>query len=350
MPRDLASAVTVTVVDDEPLVAEMLVRAAACWNYRCQTALSVGEALQLFEKNPTPILVTDLHMPGTKGTQLVEEVHRRWPRTSIIVLTGAQDYDAAIQCLNAGASRYFPKPIKLEEFRHVLAASLHTYELQRERDTYQLRLERTVARQTRKLRQHFLATVNSHVRALEARDPYTSGHSLRVRLYALMLAEALGLDRQQRRCLGLAAKLHDLGKIALPETILNKPGKLTPDEMEIVRGHPVIGERILAPVLRNAEVLRTIRGHHERLDGSGYPDALVGDRIPVLARVLAVADCYDALTSARSYRKPLPFEAAFDLLNDQAGSQYDPHFVRVFVEMIAKLPPEKSEAFAQIPH
>src|SRR5439155_18012274 len=102
-------------------------------------------------------------------------------------------------------------------------------------------------------------TVNSHVRALEARDPYTSGHSHRVRFYALMLADTVGLERQQRRCLGLAAKLHDLGKIALPETILNKPGRLTPEEMEVVRRHPVIGERILSPVLRNAEVLRTIR-------------------------------------------------------------------------------------------
>ncbi len=340
MPAEPA-AVMATIVDDEPHVVAMLVRAARSWGYPCRSAGCVSEALALFQAHPTPILVTDLNMPEESGTHLVEEVHRRWPRTAIIVVTGLHEYEAAIKCLNAGASRYFLKPIQLEEFRHVLASALHTYELQRERDSHERRLELTVRRQTRKLRQNFLATINSLVRALEIRDPYTSGHSRRVRHYSLLLADALGFEGRQRQCVGLAAKLHDLGKIGVPEAILNKPARLTDDEFAVVREHPILSERILAPVIRNSDVLGAIRGHHERMNGSGYPDGLAGDKIPLHARLLAIADCFDALTSARSYRRSLPFPVALDLLRDQAGEQYDPNFVRVFIDAITAQPPEE---------
>jgi response regulator RpfG family c-di-GMP phosphodiesterase len=336
------------VVDDDPVVAATLIQAARSWNYRCQTARNVDEALRLFARSPTPILVTDLYLCGAPAVRLVEETHRRWPSTAIIVLTACQDCDAAIQCLNAGASRYFIKPIKVEEFRHVLTTSLRTYELQREHDTYHRRLEQTVRRQTRQLRHHFLATINSLVMVLEARDPYTSGHSRRVRQYALLLGQAAGLERRARQALGLAAKLHDLGKIGVPEAVLNKPAFLTQEEFEIVREHPIISERILAPVIRNREVLAAIRGHHERLDGLGYPDGLTGEQVPLLARLLAIADCFDALTSARSYRRPLPVPQAFEVLRERAGTQFDAEFVRIFIEMIETLPLEKATAVAQI--
>jgi putative two-component system response regulator len=329
---------TVTVVDDEPLVLDMLVRAARSWKYECQAATSAEQAVKLLEKNQTPILVTDLNMPEKDGIWLVREVHQRWPDVSIIVITAGQDSDAAIKCLNAGAHRYFLKPIKLDEFRHALDSTLRTYQLQREHDNYHQYLEATVRRQTRQLRRNFMSTIDSLVRTLEARDPYTSGHSLRVRQYALRLADALNLSRKSRKLLSLAAKLHDLGKIGVPEAILNKPGLLTEDEFKVVRTHPVIGERILGPVIRNRVVLSAIRGHHERFDGHGYPDGLSGDNIPLLARILTVPDCFDALTTARAYRVALPVSEALEVLREGAGKQFQMDICMRFIDMITATP------------
>src|SRR5579859_803633 len=257
----------------------MLVRAARSWKYECQAANSAEQAVKLLEKHQTPILVTDLNMPEKDGIWLVREVHQRWPEVSIIVITAGQDSDAAIKCLNAGAHRYFLKPIKLDEFRHALESTLRTYRLQREHDNYHQYLEATVRRQTRQLRRNFMSAIDSLVRTLEARDPYTSGHSLRVRDYAVQLADVLGLESRQRKQVSLAAKLHDIGKVGLPEGILNKPGPLTQAEHTLVQEHPVIGECILTPIIRSQVVLAAIRSHHERYDGRGYPDGLVGDAI-----------------------------------------------------------------------
>jgi putative two-component system response regulator len=324
----------VTIVDDEPAVLDMLVRAAQCWNYECQSALSAETGLELLEKSPTPIVVTDLNMPGKGGIWLVREIHRRWPTTATIVITAGHDYDSAVECLNAGAQRYFLKPIKLDEFRHVLETTLRTYHLQREHDRYHQQLERTVRRQTRKIRRTFLSAIDSLVLTVEARDHYTSGHSLRVRQYSLRLAEALGLERRLRRQLSVAAKLHDIGKVGVPDVILNKPGLLTDEEFDAVRQHPVIGERILAPIIHSPDILAAIRNHHERLDGKGYPDGLSGQAIPLLARLLTVADCFDALTSARAYRPALLLSQAVEVLRGGAGRQFEPEFVRVFVNVV----------------
>jgi len=322
----------VTIVDDEPLVLDMLVRAAKSWGYEVETASTGEGALLALERRATPIVVTDLSMPGQGGVWLVNQIRRRWPRIAIIVITADQDTDAAVDCLNAGAYRYFLKPIKLDEFRHALDITLRTCELQHEHDRYHERLERTVRRQTQKIRRTFLSGIDSLVRTVEARDHYTSGHSMRVRQYSLRLADALKLDERLRRQLSLAAKLHDIGKVGVPDVILNKPGALTDEEFEVVKQHPVIGERIIAPIVRSLNILATIRSHHERIDGGGYPDGLSGNNIPLLARLLTVADCFDALTSARAYRPALAIDHAIRLLEEGAGKQFQPEFVRAFLD------------------
>jgi putative nucleotidyltransferase with HDIG domain len=176
------------------------------------------------------------------------------------------------------------------------------------------------------------------VRSVEEHDPYTAGHARRVRAYALRLADVIGLERRQRRQLGLAALLHDIGKVGIPDHILYKPDRLTPEEDRIIRAHPEVGERILTPIIRSRAVLSAIRGHHERIDGSGYPDGLACERIPLLARVLAIADCYDALTTARTYRPALPRREALAILEAGAGSHFDPLLVRSFLALEAGLP------------
>jgi response regulator RpfG family c-di-GMP phosphodiesterase len=325
--------ISVTVVDDEPIAQDVLVRAARTWHFECQTASTAEQALQLLEHRLTPIVVTDLRMPGRGGVWLIHEVRRRWPDVGIIVLTAGHDPEAANQCLKAGAHHYFFKPIKLDEFRHVLETAWRGFHRQQEFRRAQQALERAVRRQTRRVRHTFLSAIDSLVRTMEEADPYTAGHSRRVRYYALRLGEAIGLDLRQRRWLSLAAKLHDIGKVGVPEAILHKPGRLTSEEDRVVREHPAIGERILAPVIRNRHILAAIRGHHERLDGSGYPDGLRGEQIPLMARLIALPDCFDALTTSRAYRPAMQLNEALAIIRNGAGSHFDPNLTRAFLSL-----------------
>jgi response regulator RpfG family c-di-GMP phosphodiesterase len=338
--HDEVAATSVTVVDDEPWALDVLVRAARSWNYECQKASCAEEALRLLERQATPVVVTDLRMPGRGGVWLVQELQRRWPEIGVIVVTAGDDSAAAIECLNAGASRYFLKPINLDEFRHALDCTLRTHQLECERERYRRHLEETVRRQTRKIRQTYLSAIDSLVRTLEARDPYTKGHSMRVRRYALCLADAIGLDPRRRKHLSLAAKLHDIGKVGIPEGILNKPSALTRDEFMAVCEHPVIGERILSPIIHNRDILAGIRHHHERPDGLGYPDGLRGSQLPLLARIIAIVDAFDALTSTRAYRGSRPAAEALDILRAGAGTQFDSDLVRAFARLAPR--PEAS--------
>jgi putative two-component system response regulator len=324
----------VTLVDDEPYALDVLVRAARSWDFQCQAARSAEEAIKLLERQPTPVVVTDLRMPGLGGVWLVREVQKRWPEASVIVITAGHDEDGLSECLAAGAHHYFLKPINFDEFHHALMSTLRSYQLRRQKEIYRRRLERALGRQKRKLKSTFFSAVASLVRTLEARDPYTSGHSLRVRGHALGLGARLGLERSCLKRLSLAAKLHDIGKVGLPEGILNKPAALSADEISEVRDHPVVGERILAPIIRHKDVLAAIRHHHERFDGGGYPDGLRGPDIPLLARIITIADCYDALTTFRAYRASLTPAAALNHLRLDAGKHFDPALVPVFVDMV----------------
>jgi putative nucleotidyltransferase with HDIG domain len=194
------------------------------------------------------------------------------------------------------------------------------------------------------VRTTFLSAITSLSQAMEERDQYTAGHSRRVRYYSLALARALHLDQKQTKLLGLAALLHDIGKVAVPDAILHKPAKLTEEEYAVVREHPVTGERILRPVLRHRVLLAAIRGHHERIDGTGYPDGLRGEQIPLLARLISIPDCFDALTTSRAYRDALPVSEALKILRDGAGKHFDAAFTRAFLQIAPCLEPKDSRS------
>ena len=334
MNKNAALRRRVTLVDSEPSALDILLRAAQSFHFDCQTATSAESAVKLLERQPTPVVVLDLCMPGMGGVWLVQEIKKRWPRTAIIVVTLGVADEAVMQCMSAGVQHYFLKPVHIDEFHHALQATWSSQLKRRENQRQKQRLESIVHKQTHKLRNTFFSAITSLVRTLEARDSYSSGHSLRVRKYAMHLANYIGLDEHNKKRLNLAAKLHDIGKVGLAEGILNKPAKLSDDEFDRVKEHPVIGERILRPIIRNRVVLSAIRSHHERFGGGGYPDDLRGEDIPFLARIITVADCYDALTSSRAYRGAMSQDEALNILHAGMTSQFDPHLVPPFLRMI----------------
>lgn len=336
------SPLAVTVVDDEPMAQDVLVRAARSWHFHCQAASTAEQALELLERNLTPVVVTDLRMPGRGGLWLIRQIRERWPEIGIIVLTAGHDPEATTESLSAGAHHYFFKPIKLDEFRHVLETAWRTYHDEKEKVRRRRELERAVRKQTHRVRRTYLSAITSLARTMEERDPYTAGHSRRVQEYALSLARAIGLDSKQRRLLSLAAQLHDIGKVAVPDAILHKPGPLTAEEFAVVRQHPVVGERILKPVVRNRTILAAIRGHHERMDGSGYPDRVRGAQIPLLARLIAIPDCFDAMTTSRAYRGAMPVWQATQILREGIGSHFDPELTAAFLRIVPQLALDQS--------
>jgi putative two-component system response regulator len=241
--------------------------------------------------------------------------------------------EVAVSCLAIGAMDYLTKPFHLEEVRARVAQSLEKRRLVIENRGYQESLQAKVAVQARRLEELFLASIQSLAEALEVKDPYTRGHSVRVSEYAVVIARELGLDGEMLRQVGLGGHVHDIGKIGVREEILNKPGKLTDAEYEHIMTHPVVGWRILAPLLgETPAALNIVRSHHERFDGRGVPDRLMGEAIPLEARIVAAADAFDAMTSDRPYRPDgLAVEDAVREIVRCSGSQFDPVIVAALV-------------------
>jgi HD-GYP domain-containing protein (c-di-GMP phosphodiesterase class II) len=246
------------------------------------------------------------------------------------------DVQAAVECLAIGAMDYLTKPFYLEEVRARVIQAMDRRRLILENRDYQERLRERVELQASRLEQMFLAGVQALAEALELKDPYTRGHSVRVSQYSSILARALQLEDDVVRQIEIGGHVHDIGKIGVREAVLNKTEKLTEEEYEHIMIHPLVGWRVLAPLLGDAPIaLNIVRSHHERMDGRGIPDGLVGDTIPLEARIVAVADAIDAMTSGRPYRgNELTLDEALEELQRNAGTQFDAQIVAIVEEAI----------------
>ena len=325
------------VVDDEPRLRRVLVRLLEGEGFVCAEAGSGVEALQELERAPAPLVISDLRMPEMDGVTLLREIITRWPDTAVIVVTAVAEVESAVACLQMGALDYVAKPFHLDEVRARVAQALDKRRLLIENRDYQQGLEHRVEAQARRIEELFLEGVHALVFALEAKDAYTRGHSMRVAHYSVGIARALGLDADLIDTIALGAELHDVGKIGVSESILHKPGKLTADEYRHIMEHTVIGARILGPLMRDAPgALSIVRSHHERLDGSGSPDGLKGDKIPFEARLVSVADAFDAMTSVRPYRPSLSVHHAMRELEQWKGVQFDVTIVNAFLRAFAE--------------
>ncbi|HEU4699046.1 MAG TPA: HD domain-containing phosphohydrolase [Gemmatimonadales bacterium] len=321
------------VIDDDPLVRAALVKVIEGQGLACLEAASGQEALDLLDREgEVPVCISDIYMPEMDGVHFLQHALKRFPDMAIIMLTGVAEVSTAVQCLQLGALDYISKPVLIDEVRARVAKAMEKRELILQNRFYQQSLEGRVRELDRRNKQHLINGVQTLVHALEAKDAYTSGHSARVSRYAVKTAVQLGFTHDRLEQIRLGGELHDIGKIGTREAILNKPGPLTPEEFAHVKEHTGLGERILAPFLRESPVvLQIVRHHHERLDGSGFPDGLAGAAIPLEARIVSVVDAFDAMTTNRAYRPSrTPVEAIAELRRC-AGSHFDAEVVEAFL-------------------
>lgn len=317
------------IVDDEPRLRQVMVHLMRSDGFQCIEAGNGIEALEQLEKYDVTLVLSDLRMPKMDGFELLREIRSRFPDCAVVMITAVADVEIAVNCLAIGAADYVIKPYQLEDVRARVAQALEKRRLILENRAYRESLEERVQQQARRLEELFLASVQSLAEALELKDPYTRGHSVRVSHYSTIVAQAMGFSGEALRQITLGGHVHDIGKIGVRESVLNKAERLTPEEYQHIMTHPVLGWRILAPLLGDTPAaLNIVRSHHERFDGRGIPDGLKGTEIPLEARIACAADALDAMTSDRPYRaSEMTLEMAIDELRRCAGTQFDPTVV-----------------------
>lgn len=324
----------VLVVDDEEflrfIVREWLEQAG----YTVDEAADGREALEKLDGRGWgyDILLTDIRMPNMDGISLLKEWLKRSPTTASVIMSANAELDTAVSALKLGACDYITKPFGSDVLLITLENALRKKELERQVEDYRANLEKKVKEQTDIINLMYVRSIDAMVKALEAKDLYTRGHSQRVTTYSVAIAKEMGILDQEVEDLRRASVLHDLGKIGVREAVLNKPGKLTPEEFKEVIRHPELSVSILEPIPFFRPLLPAILHHHERYNGQGYPAGLAGDEIPLASRIMAVADTFDAMTSTRAYRQALPVEEATAELSRCAGTQFDPDIVPIFLE------------------
>lgn len=313
----------ILVVDDEKDNVLLLKRTLRR-DYNVLCAESAFEALDVLASTDQEIalIISDQRMPGMSGTEFISRTLETHPNTLRILLTGYSDIDAMIDGINkCELFQYVTKPWEPSDLQIIVNRAVENYQLSLTKKSL-----------LKQLRELLYTTIQAISEALDEKDTYTHGHSKRVTLYSLILGRAMNLDTATLEKLQLAGLLHDIGKIGTPERILNKPGGLTHEEFDIIKKHPRKGREILRNIKQLKDITAWLRSHHEKYDGTGYPDALKGEEIPLPARILSVADTYDAMTSDRSYRKGLPHEVALEEIKRCANTQFDPMVVDVFLK------------------
>ncbi len=304
----------VLVVDDEAVNRKLMAELLSSRGYRVEVASNGEEAISQVRAVRPDLILLDVMMPRLDGLQTCrilkqDEDTRLIP---IVLLTALAALEDRVTGIEAGADDFLTKPFNAVELLARVRSLIHVKHLNDQ-------LERT---------ENILFTLAA---AVEAKDRYTGRHLRRLVDYASRISKTLALPPRAERINEYGALLHDIGKIGVPEAILNKPGKLTTEEFAIIKQHPEIGERICRPLRFGPEIGPIVRGHHERWDGGGYPDGLVGEAIPLGARIVAVADSFDAMTTDRPYRNALPIEQVWEILREGAGTQWDPGVVQAFI-------------------
>src|SRR5688572_26537731 len=326
----------ILIVDDEAEITEILADLLS-EDYECSRAGSAEEALSRLREDEFHLVISDITMPGMSGLEMIPHVKELAPDTVVVMISGMQTVESAIGALRLGAFDYLMKPFDLRQVEAVVKRALEHHDLVVAKQRYENHLEELVEQRTAELDRAlnslegaYRSTLQALTAALETRDSETHGHSERVVSYSLRLGREYGLNSDEMKSLEFGALLHDIGKIGVPDSILRKPAKLTEEEWVRMREHPLHGQQILRGIEFLQGAARVVAQHHEKWDGSGYPLGLRSEDIDVCARIFAVADAFDAITSDRVYRRGKTYEAASQELDDWAGRQFDPKVVEAF--------------------
>jgi putative nucleotidyltransferase with HDIG domain len=331
----------ILVVDDEEPIREIVASMLGTAGYACKQAASGLEALALLTSGEEfELMLSDLMMADLDGIGLLERTKEKYPDMPVVMVTAVHDISVALAAIRNGAYDYLLKPFEREQLLNTVSRALENRRLKVENRTYQTNLESLVKARTDQLQtamgnleRSYDITLETLGDALDLKDRETEGHSKRVTAFTIAIARAMGLPRDQINTIARGAFLHDIGKIAIPDRILQKPGKLEADEMAIMKEHAYHGYQIVKKIPFLTEAAEIVYSHQERFDGSGYPRGLKGEQIPLGARIFSVADTLDAITSDRPYRNAQSLPAAREEIAKWAGRQFDPEVVKVFLEM-----------------
>lgn len=330
----------VLVVDDEEAIREVITALLAEQGYDCTTAADGSEALQALAGHSFDLVLSDIVMPQMDGIRLLEKVRVSYKHLPVVMLTAIHDIRTALDSIRKGAYDYVLKPFDKEQLFLSVGRALEHRRLVLENLNYQENLERLVEERTRELHlalgeleRSYDYTLEALGGALDLKDSETEGHCQRVTAFTIALARAMSLDPHQVRHIARAAFLHDIGKMGIPDAILLKPAKLDEEEGRIMRRHCEIGYEVLRRIPFLREAAEIVLSHQEHYDGRGYPHGLKGEEIPLGARIFALADTLDAMTSDRPYRKAVPLAVAKREIQAHAGSQFDPKIVELFLSL-----------------
>ncbi len=332
----MADGTSILFVDDETRILKVFSPLLAEAGYSVTTASRADDALQLISDNRFDIVFLDQFLGSARGIDVMRSMAEVNADLSYVIITGNGDTDLAVESLKNGALDFITKPFLVNDLIKSIEYVKKRRKLDRERSDWLAELQLAVNEKTDELKRvytHVLATLSQ---AMEKKDMGTYGHSRRVSYNARLIAAALDMGEQERTDLKTAALLHDIGKIGITDFILGKEGPLTEAERDVIRSHPQKGVEILKPLKQYERILPSILHHHENYDGSGYPRGIAGETIPLHARIIAVADTYDAILSSRPYRAAAGHDRAISELLANAGRQFDPRIVNAFVQMDAK--------------
>jgi putative two-component system response regulator len=321
----------ILIVDDEKTVRRSLNKCLTLRGFTCSEAGNADEALESMKRNPADLVILDIMMPGTSGSEFLPHLKKNFPDTAVVMTTAVVEPDTIVECMKNGAHDYITKPFDVDQLVSNINAVLEKRRLEQSLKEKRKVLEGKVEEQARELQKLFIDAVESLVSALEAKDRYTAGHSRRVTKIAMETAVIMGLTGEDLDNLRWASLLHDIGKIGIDPSIQNKPGELTPEEYDYILTHCIIGPGIVQPLV-NDRIIEIIKHHHDSYDGSGLNQKVTGEYIPLGARILATADSFDAMTSDRPYRSCLPVTEALAEISRCAGTQFDPAVVRAFLD------------------
>lgn len=344
------SASKILIADDDALVREAVVKILEMFGHTVVAVDSGQGALNVVNED-FDVIILDINMPDMDGFETIAKLNERHLDIPVLFFTGAGSMDYAIRAINLGAYDFLSKPIEdLDMFDVKIRRAIEKRMYVLRDKTYRTSLELDVRAKTKELAEKNLlleqyshelesSTVNTILTlqtALEEKDLYTAGHTMRVTAFAIEIARSMDLPQEELTILRRACQLHDIGKLVIDVSCIQKPGPLTAEEWDAVKKHPEVGENIMRPLRflrREAEI---IRHHHERMDGKGYPDGLYGHELDILTKIVTVADSYDAMTSKRSYKINLSRQNAIEELTRCAGSQFDPTIVQAFVALLLK--------------